>query len=79
MLTIEDAEMENILTLAAVVLLASCAQNPKYANIQPHEWTELTCSGFLTWNDCRQEARALCPQGFTSLTRMKISEFNVAK
>lgn len=56
--------MKNILTLALIFLLASCAHNPKYANIQPYEWTELTCSGFLTWANCRQEARALCPQGF---------------
>ena len=56
--------MKNILMLVAVVLLASCTQNSKYAKLEPYDWTELTCSGFLTWNDCRQEARALCPQGF---------------
>ena len=56
--------MKKILTLVAIFLLVSCAQNPKYSNNQSHEWTELTCSGFLTWNDCRQEARTLCPHGF---------------
>ena len=56
--------MKKTLTISVLLLLASCAQNPKYAKLDSHEWIELTCSGFSTWNDCRQEARAICPQGF---------------
>ncbi len=45
-------------------LLAGCAQNSKVASLESHEWTTLTCSGFSTWNECRQEARSICPNGF---------------
>ena len=55
------------LTIAATfLLLAGCAQNAKLAKLQPHEFTTLTCSGFLTWGDCRNEAHAICPNGFYS-------------
>ena len=55
----------NYLAMAGIALLmTSCAQNSKYANLESHEWTRLSCSGFKTWNECRQEARAICPNGF---------------
>jgi hypothetical protein len=50
--------------LVSLVLLSACASKSHLAKVAPHEWTELTCSGFLTWNECRQEARAVCPNGF---------------
>ncbi|WP_020168061.1 MULTISPECIES: hypothetical protein [Methylotenera] len=52
------------LVAVGLLLLAGCAQNPKVANLDSYEWTTLTCSGFSTWNECRQEALAICPKGF---------------
>ena len=52
------------LAVAGILLLTSCAQNPKVANLDSYKWTTLTCSGFSTWNECRQEALAICPKGF---------------
>ena len=56
--------MKNLLTLMLLVLFSGCASQAKLANVDEHAWTDLKCSGFLTWNECRQEARALCPNGF---------------
>ena len=50
--------------ITVLLALTGCAQNAKVAKLEPHEWTTLTCSGFLTWNECRKEARAICPNGF---------------
>ena len=52
------------LAFISLVLLSGCASQTQLAKIDSHEWTELKCSGFLTWNECRQEARAICPNGF---------------
>jgi len=60
-------KQSQIFQLALVTILTAlsgCAQNSQMAKLDPHEWTTLTCSGFLTWNECRQEARAICPNGF---------------
>ena len=54
------------LALLSSVFLISCASQKQLAKIESHEWTELTCSGFLTWNECRQQARNICPNGFYS-------------
>ena len=53
-----------ILLAISLILLSGCASQTQLAKIESHEWTELKCSGFLTWNECRQEARAICPNGF---------------
>ncbi len=53
-----------IIALAVITLLAGCASQTQLAKVEPSQWTEITCSGFLTWNECRQEARAICPDGF---------------
>ena len=55
--------MKNLLALMLLVLFSGCASQAKLAKVDAHEWTDLKCSGFLTWNECRQEARA-CPNGF---------------
>ena len=52
------------LVITFVLLVSSCAAPTQLAKINSSEWTELTCSGFLTWNECRQEAQAMCPHGF---------------
>jgi hypothetical protein len=44
--------------------MTGCASQTQLAKVEAHEWTELTCSGFSTWHECRQEARAICPNGF---------------
>ena len=56
--------MKNLLVLMLLVLASGCASQTQLAKIDSQEWTELKCSGFLTWNECRQEARAICPNGF---------------
>ncbi len=53
-----------ILTVLLALTITGCAHQTQLAKIDPSEWTELKCSGFLTWNECRQEARAICPHGF---------------
>ena len=56
--------MKILLVIMSLVLASGCASQTQLAKIEPHEWTELKCSGFLTWHECRQEARAICPNGF---------------
>ena len=56
--------MKKLLALISLVLMSGCASQTQLAKIDSYEWTELKCSGFLTWNECRQEARAICPNGF---------------
>ena len=56
--------MKKSLALISLVLMSGCASQSQLAKIDSHEWAELKCSGFLTWNECRQEARAICPNGF---------------
>ena len=56
--------MKKSLALISLVLMSGCASQSQLAKIDSREWTELKCSGFLTWNECRQEARAICPNGF---------------
>ncbi len=60
--------MRNLVKLGLIAmslaLLAGCAQSPKVANLDSHKWRTLTCSGFLTWNECWQQARSICPNGF---------------
>jgi hypothetical protein len=56
--------MKNLFALLLLVFVSSCANQAQLAKIDAHEWIELKCSGFLTWNECRQEARAICPNGF---------------
>ena len=58
--------MKKLLVFLPLVLSVGCASQTQLAKIETHEWTELNCSGFLTWNECRQEARAICPNGFYS-------------
>ena len=52
------------LVATIIIMLFGCVAHTQLAKIDSHEWTELTCSGFLTWNECRQEAQAICPHGF---------------
>ena len=52
------------LVATITIMLFGCASHTQLAKIDSHEWAELTCSGFLTWNECRQEAQAICPHGY---------------
>jgi hypothetical protein len=56
--------MSKILLPVLLVIFSGCASKSQLAKIDSSQWTELKCSGFLTWNECRQEARAICPNGF---------------
>jgi hypothetical protein len=56
--------LAKILLPMLFIILSGCASKSQLAKIDSQEWTELKCSGFLTWNECRQEARAMCPKGF---------------
>ena len=56
--------MKIILVFIPLILVSGCASQTQLAKIDSHEWTDLKCSGFLTWNECRQEARTICPKGF---------------
>ena len=53
-----------LILVTVLVVLSGCAQNSQLAKLESHEWTTLTCSGFLTWNECRREAKVICPNGF---------------
>lgn len=53
-----------ILILAVIILLTACASHTQLAKKDAQQWTQLACSGFLTWNECRQQAQAMCPRGF---------------
>jgi hypothetical protein len=52
------------LSILIALSVSACASQQQLAKLESHEWTELTCSGFMTWNECRQEARTICPHGF---------------
>lgn len=57
--------MSKILLSALLgLLLTACASQSQLTKIDESQWTEVKCSGFLTWHDCRQEALAVCPNGF---------------
>lgn len=50
--------------LCSVLLMTGCATQSQLAKIDDYAWSEYTCSGFKTWNDCKQAALAVCPRGF---------------
>jgi len=52
------------LWILALIVLSGCAHNTQYANLDSAQWTELTCSGIESWQNCRNEAQEICPQGF---------------
>ena len=56
--------MKKLFALILLAFVSGCASQTQLAKIDSNKWTELKCSGFLTWNECRQEARAICPKGF---------------
>lgn len=62
--TMKQLRVLQLILVSTLVLLSGCAHNNQLAKLESHEWTTLTCSGFLTWNECRKEARAICPNGF---------------
>jgi hypothetical protein len=46
------------------LFLSACASQTQLAKTDDSQFTEIKCSGFLTWHDCRKEAIAICPSGF---------------
>ena len=59
-----DSRFKVALLEATTIVLTACASHTQLAKKDSQQWTELTCSGFLTWNECKQEAQAICPRGF---------------
>jgi len=45
-------------------LISGCATQSQLAKLDEHAWTEYTCSGIKSWNDCKQAALRACPEGF---------------
>lgn len=45
-------------------LMTGCAAQSQLAKIDKSAWTEYTCSGIKSWNDCKQAALNTCPEGF---------------
>ena len=45
-------------------LISGCAAHSQLAKINDYAWTEYTCSGIKSWNDCKQAALSACPEGF---------------
>lgn len=45
-------------------LISGCAAQSQLAKINEYSWTEYTCSGIKSWNDCKQAALSACPEGF---------------
>ncbi len=54
------------ISLALCIFFSGCASKSQLAKVDAQKWTALKCSGFLTWNECRQQAHNLCPNGFHS-------------
>jgi hypothetical protein len=59
------------IAMLTLLFLAGCAHQSQYAKLDPSEWTELTCSGFNTWQDCRNEAKAICPRGYYTANHLE--------
>jgi hypothetical protein len=57
-------KLVSTVSIFAALLLSSCASQTQLAKKDAQDWTELTCSGFSTWSDCRHEAQSICPRGF---------------
>jgi hypothetical protein len=55
--------MKTYLILVAF-LISGCATQSQLAKIDEYAWAEYSCSGIKSWNDCKQAARAACPDGF---------------
>ena len=44
-------------------LISGCASQSQLA-INEYAWTEHTCSGIKSWDDCKQAALNACPEAF---------------
>ena len=50
--------------LTSAFIISGCATQSQLAKIDEYAWAEYKCSGFQSWNDCKQAARMACPDGF---------------
>lgn len=55
---------KTLLVATTVTILSGCAAHTPLAKTNSPKWTELSCSGISTWHNCKQEAQAICPNGF---------------
>jgi hypothetical protein len=59
------------IAILTLLFLAGCAHQTQYAKSDSAEWTELTCSGIENWQNCRNEAQAICPHGFYTANHLE--------
>ena len=56
---------KTVVYIICFLAITGCASSPKHSStLAEKEWSELTCSGFKTWHDCRQQAMLACPNGY---------------
>lgn len=58
--------------LAAMLALALTACSSTARQPDTRAWTTLTCSGFLLWKDCWEQAQQLCPGGFDIANQIEL-------
>lgn len=61
--------MKYFLTLALLFSIPGWSQDANLHQASMSQstlkhWQTLTCSGFKTWQDCRVQAKASCPNGY---------------
>ncbi len=61
--------MKYILMMALLFSASSWAQDANMHKTamrmsSAKHWQTLTCSGFKTWQDCREQAKVTCPNGY---------------
>lgn len=59
-----------LVSLLLALALAGCGTQASKPDTRT--WTTLTCSGFLLWKDCWQEAQKLCPDGFDIANQIEL-------
>lgn len=63
--------MKCLLITALIFSVSSWAQDSNLhktsmSQSSSESWKTLTCSGFKTWQDCRTQAKASCPNGYVT-------------
>lgn len=59
-----------LIALLLTLTLVGC--NTQARKPDTREWTTLTCSGFLLWKDCWDQAQKLCPDGFDIANQIEL-------
>lgn len=59
-----------LIALFLTLSLAGCSTQARKPDTRA--WTTLSCSGFLLWKDCWDQARQLCPAGFDIANQIEL-------